>query len=73
MECLGEAQGKEHRTFDDDLKARLVKESLEEMRSLDVWTASSSSTSFVPFSLGSGRFDIQMKPKHQPPRVVMSK
>jgi predicted Mrr-cat superfamily restriction endonuclease len=33
MECLGEAERKEHRTFDDDLKARLVQEALEEMRS----------------------------------------
>jgi predicted Mrr-cat superfamily restriction endonuclease len=33
MECLGDATRQEHRTFDEDLKARLVKEALDEMRS----------------------------------------
>ena len=33
MECLGNAERKEHRTFDEDLKVRLVKEALDEMRS----------------------------------------
>jgi predicted Mrr-cat superfamily restriction endonuclease len=33
MECLGNAERKEHRTFDEDLKARLAKEALDEMRS----------------------------------------
>ncbi len=33
MECLGDAERKEHHTFDEDLKARLAKEALDEMRS----------------------------------------
>jgi len=33
MECLGDAERKENRTFAEDLKARLAKEALEEMRS----------------------------------------
>ena len=33
IESLGNAERKEHRTFDEDLKARLVKEALDEMRS----------------------------------------
>lgn len=33
MECLGDAERKKHRTFDEDLRVRLVKEALDEMRS----------------------------------------
>lgn len=33
MECLGDAERKEHRTFDEDLKTRLAREALDEMRS----------------------------------------